>query len=218
MFEAIRTTIRSRRACAVTGSAMTSRSRLSKSRGPPGARINGSPSSNPKRYANSPRANSSGPSFRRSEPKPYKKEFARRQGRAIRGDREVVNRKTMPIEAEMGSGATGPIPTMRNGEPLDPYAALQRRGESAKLAGRAVPNAVSTAPQLKTARRSARWASRTAEPASQHGDRREHHSNPRRRTGRQIGRRRQNTRIRARRHDHRQWESQRRRAHPRPGL
>ena len=54
MLEAIRTTMRSRRACAVTGSAMTSRSRRSNSRGPPGARINGSLSCYPKRYANSP--------------------------------------------------------------------------------------------------------------------------------------------------------------------
>ena len=39
MLEAMRTTMRSRRAWAVTGSAITSRSRRSSRRGPPGARI-----------------------------------------------------------------------------------------------------------------------------------------------------------------------------------
>ena len=39
ILEAMRTTMRSRRAWAVTGSAMTSRSRRSNRRGPPGARI-----------------------------------------------------------------------------------------------------------------------------------------------------------------------------------
>ena len=37
MLAAIRTTILSRRSCALTGSAMTSRSRRSSTRGPPGA-------------------------------------------------------------------------------------------------------------------------------------------------------------------------------------
>ena len=45
--------MRSRRACAVTGSAMTSRSRRSNSRGPPGARIKGFLFSLSERYANS---------------------------------------------------------------------------------------------------------------------------------------------------------------------
>ena len=107
MLEAIRTTMRSRRACAVTGSAMTSRSRRSKSRGPPGARINGSPSSYPKRYANSP-----SPNARKGHPTalppPYRKDFARRQGRSGRGRRTPGSRRARARPRRRGSKIGAP--------------------------------------------------------------------------------------------------------------